>query len=123
MFEKNMKVAYLLDFYADVLDEHIRNVMRAYYEDDLSLAEIASDVGISRQGIRHLIKKGEERIEFYESKLGLARRFDELSCIAESLSEVHERICGVDGLKKEADTINSAIKIILKGNQDVPESD
>ncbi len=122
MFEKNMKVAYLLDFYADVLDEHVKSVMKAYYEDDLSLAEIASDVGISRQGIRHLIKKGEERIEFFESKLGLAKRYDELSSVAESLSEVHRRINRIDGLSEEANTIDGAIKIILKGNQDVPES-
>ena len=47
MFEKNMRLAFLLDFYADVLDEHTRNIMRAYYHDDLSLAEIAEDEGIS----------------------------------------------------------------------------
>ena len=122
MFEKNMKVAYLLDFYADVLDEHVKDVMKAYYEDDLSLAEIASDVGISRQGIRHLIKKGEESIEFYESKLGLARRYDELSSVAASLSKVYERISETDSLKEEANVIQDVIKVVLKGNQDVPES-
>ena len=41
MFEKNLKLAYLLDFYGDVLDEHTKSVMKAYYDDDLSLAEIA----------------------------------------------------------------------------------
>ena len=122
MFEKNMKVAYLLDFYADVLDEHTGSVMKAYYEDDLSLAEIAADVGISRQGIRHLIKKGEERIEFFESKLGLARRYDELSAVAESLSEIRERIKIYGELNDATDSLDNAIKIVLKGNQDVPES-
>ena len=122
MFEKNMKVAYLLDFYAEVLDEHTRDVMRAYYEDDLSLAEIASDIGISRQGIRHLIKKGEERIEFFEAKLGLAKRYDELSSVASSLSDVKKRINECEHFKAEADTLDVSIKIILKGNQDVPES-
>ena len=58
MFVKNLKLAYLLDFYEDLLDEHIQGVMRAYYDDDLSLAEIAAGEGISRQGVRHLIKKG-----------------------------------------------------------------
>ena len=67
MFEKNMRISYLLDFYGDLLDEHISGVMRAYYNDDLSLSEIASDEGISRQGIRHLIKKGEEMLEFYDA--------------------------------------------------------
>ena len=42
MFEKNMRIAYLLDFYHDVLDEHTAAVMKSYYNDDLSLAEIFS---------------------------------------------------------------------------------
>jgi raffinose/stachyose/melibiose transport system substrate-binding protein len=70
-----MRIAYLLDFYEDLLDEHIRSVMRAYYDDDLSLAEIAAGENISRQGVRHLIKKGEETLEFYEGKLHLATRY------------------------------------------------
>lgn len=122
MFEKNMKVAYLLDFYADVLDEHIGDVMRSYYEDDLSLAEIASDVGISRQGIRHLIKKGEERIEFLESKLGLEKLYNNLSSAKETLSSAYESLKDRDDLKKEAEAVKLAIEIISKGNQDVPES-
>ncbi len=73
MFAKDMKLAYLLDFYIDLFDEHTAAVMRAYYEDDLSLAEIAAGEGISRQGIRHIIKKCEEHILFLEDKLGLAR--------------------------------------------------
>ena len=69
MFQKDMKNAYLLDFYGEVLDEHTRSILRAYYEDDLSLAEIAEDEGISRQGVRHIIKKGEEQLLFLEDKL------------------------------------------------------
>jgi len=122
MFEKNMKVAYLLDFYADALDEHVRNVMKSYYEDDLSLSEVASDVGISRQGIRHLIKKGEEQLLFYEEKFGLARRHEELSCAAESLSAVYDRLKLLDGLSEEAAIVKDTIEIISKGNQDVRES-
>ncbi len=73
MFSKDMKLAYLLDFYIDLFDEHTAAVMRAYYEDDLSLAEIAAGEGISRQGVRHIIKKCEEHILFLEDRLGLAR--------------------------------------------------
>ena len=78
MFEKNLKLAYLLDFYGDVLDEHTRSAMKAYYDDDLSLSEIAAGVGISRQGVRHLIKKGEEQLSFLEDRLGLAERHERL---------------------------------------------
>ncbi len=72
MFEKNMKLSYLLDFYGEVLDEHTREIIRAYYNDDLSLAEIAEGEGISRQGIRHIVKKGEEQLLFLEDRLALA---------------------------------------------------
>ena len=85
MFEKNLKLAYLLDFYGDVLDEHTRSVMKAYYDDDLSLSEIAEGVGISRQGVRHIIKKGEDQLTFLEDRLGLAEHYEELAEAAELL--------------------------------------
>ena len=86
MFEKDMKKAYLLDFYGEALDEHTRSVMRAYYEDDLSLSEIAEDEGISRQGVRHIIKKGEEELLRLETALGLCEHYSNLQEVATSLS-------------------------------------
>jgi predicted DNA-binding protein YlxM (UPF0122 family) len=92
MFEKNLKLAYLLDFYGDVLDDHTRGVMKAYYDDDLSLSEIAEGVGISRQGVRHVIKKGEEQLSFLESRLGLADHYEELAEAVELIESIKEAI-------------------------------
>ena len=75
MFEKNLKIGFLLDFYGEVLSDRKRTVLDYYYNDDLSLAEIAEEIGISRQGVRELIKKAEDELRFYEEKLGLAERF------------------------------------------------
>ena len=86
MFEKNLRIGILLDYYSELLDEHTRTVMKAYYDDDLSLAEVADGIGISRQGVRHVIKKGEEQIEFYESKLGLSSQHDSLSLAYEKIN-------------------------------------
>ena len=120
MFEKNLRIAYLLDFYEDLLDPHIRSVMRAYYDDDLSLAEVAEGEGISRQGVRHLIKKGEDALEFYESKLGLAKRYEELETVSASLLRISAKL--EDGsLADEADEIRCLVEVITKGNQDVPK--
>ena len=116
MFEKNMKIAYLLDFYGDALDDHVSTVMRAYYNEDLSLAEIADDVGISRQGVRHLIKKGEELIEFYEAKFALAARHTELTEVCKSLTEIGERIANSDTTSADAQELSRIVGIILKGN-------
>ena len=122
MFEKNMRIVYLLDFYAELLDEHTRGVMRAYFEDDLSLSEVAEDVGISRQGIRHLIKKGEEQLEFYESKLGLAARDEELSSVCESLKRIGNKLSENEMFSAEAKELLDITEVIMKGSQDVRES-
>ena len=77
MFTKDLSIAYLLDFYGDVLSDRKRAVLDDYYNNDLSLSEIAQDLGISRQGVRELIKKAEEELNFYGQKLHLAQRFGE----------------------------------------------
>ena len=66
MYEKNLKIGYLLDFYGDVLPERKRNILDLYYNEDFSLSEIAEDIGISRQGVRDLIKKSEEELFLFE---------------------------------------------------------
>ena len=75
MFEKNLKIACLLDFYGEILSERKQAVLSMYYNDDMSLSEIADEVGISRQGVRDLIKKAEEELTFFEEKLGLFKTF------------------------------------------------
>lgn len=74
MFEKDWNISYLLDFYGNILPEKKRSVMELYYNEDLSLAEIAEQIGISRQGVRDIIKKTEEELFFWEEKLGLVKR-------------------------------------------------
>ena len=101
MFEKNLEIGFLLDFYGDVLSERKRTVLDFYYNDDLSLAEIAGEIGISRQGVRELIKKAEEELLFYEEKLGLAKRFRAATEHAEALLAMMET-GGIEGEIKEA---------------------
>lgn len=85
MFEKNMSIGFLLDFYGEILGERKRGVLDMYYNEDLSLSEISGIIGISRQGVRDLIKKASEELLFYEDKLGLAGRFGELKSSAERI--------------------------------------
>ena len=90
MFEKNLEMSFLLDFYGDVLTERRRDALDFYYNDDMSLAEIAEEMGISRQGVRDLIKKAEEELFFYEEKLGLARKFESAQKHAKKALELCE---------------------------------
>ena len=65
---KNLEISYLLDFYGDVLTDKQRDVMEQYYNDDFSLSEIAENFGISRQGVRDAIKRGETTMLELEEK-------------------------------------------------------
>ena len=85
MFEKNLEIGYILDFYGELLTDRKRSVMDMYYNEDFSLSEIAAEIDISRQGVRDIIKKAEEELFFYEEKLGLAKK---LKSVERSASEL-----------------------------------
>lgn len=101
MFEKNLNMGYLLDFYGDVLTERRRDALDFYYNDDMSLSEIAEEMGISRQGVRDLIKKAEEELNFYEEKLGLARKFADAQEHAKRAFELCEGEAVSDAVREE----------------------
>ena len=105
MFEKDMNIGLLLDFYGDILPERKRCVMDMYYNEDLSLAEIASEIGISRQGVRDIIKKSTEELFFYEEKLGLAARLASVRLHAEHLTSLAAEQGLPDELTREIDEL------------------
>ena len=84
---KNMEIAFLFDFYGDMLTDKQRDVVELYYDNDLSLAEIAENEGITRQGVRDAIKRAEQQLLEMEERLGLAKRFrkvqEELTAICD----------------------------------------
>lgn len=75
---KDLTMSMLMDFYGQLLTDKQRDTIDLYYNEDLSLSEIAEETGISRQGVRDSIKRGERLLNDYESKLGLAQRFLEI---------------------------------------------
>ena len=109
MFEKNLNIAYLLDFYGDLLSERKRAVMNMYYNEDLSLSEVASEVGISRQGVRDLVKKSEEELFEYEEKLGLAQKVSSLEKSAQRLGALAAKYSLPDEVKKEIESLTVII--------------
>ncbi len=110
---KDMKVAFLLDFYGDLLTEKQRDSLEFYYNDDLSLGEIAANLGISRQGVRDNIKRAEAVLFEMEDKLGLAEKFSE---IRKRLRSVRTAVDVIDRKNMRiyrSDEINESIKLIL----------
>lgn len=88
----------LYDFYGALLTERQREVMELYHEENLSLAEIAAEMGISRQGVHDALKKAEKSLEGYEQKLGLIAKFQKTNS---SINEIDKRI---EKLMKEIGT-------------------
>lgn len=116
MFEKNMNISFLLDFYGDVLTEKQREILDLYYNEDLSLAEIAESNGLTRQGVRHVIKKAEDELTSLENKLGLANHFVKLSSaydtIASNLRTVSEMVEKNAAKQEIIDRLNAEIEQI-----------
>jgi predicted DNA-binding protein YlxM (UPF0122 family) len=120
MYEKDLSVQILLDFYGELLTEKQRETMLAYYEDDMSLGEIASQLGITRQGVRDSIKRGEEQLRGYEEKLGLAARFrgtvetaNKIRALAVGIKEDNSKTSLVLSINSKANDIIRAVEEII----------
>ncbi len=110
MFEKNLNIGYLLDFYGDLLSERKKSAMEMYYNEDLSLAEIAQEMGISRQGVHETIKKSEEELLFYEEKLGLAKRLLKVEKYADDLVRLSAENDLPEEIKETIELLTHAIR-------------
>lgn len=84
---KNLDISILLDYYGNMLTEKQREVVEWYYNEDLSLAEIAEHTGITRQGVRDCIKRAESQLLECEERLGLRNRFEELQGALDEIAE------------------------------------
>ena len=73
--DTKLKQAYLYDFYGELLNPHQRKIFEDFYFHDLSLAEIAGEEGISRQGVHDLVRRCSRALEEYEGKLHLVEKF------------------------------------------------
>jgi len=88
MEKKHALICELLDYYAAILSPRQREVLELYYYDDLSLAEIAENLGITRQGVRDAVKHGEEALKGFENALGLMKKSKLISSSAEEIEKL-----------------------------------
>ena len=80
---KDLYISTLLDVYGEFLSEKQKNITEHYYNEDLSLSEIAENEGITRQGVNDLIKRSEMQLRSMEEKCRYAERFLKLKNLAE----------------------------------------
>ena len=100
---KPLEMSLLFVFYGETLTEKQRELFDLYYNEDLSLAEIAEHAGITRQGVRDSIKRAEHALREMEDKLGLVARYGGTERCAEELMREVERLRALN-----ADTLHSS---------------
>lgn len=93
------RMAMLYDFYGDLLTQRQRDFYDLYYNDDLSLAEIAENYDITRQGVRDIIVRAEKTLEEIEEKTGFIRRHHRTRATIAALQEVHSQLTALNQTK------------------------
>lgn len=71
---KNFQFSYLLDYYGKTLSQKQQDMMEQYYNEDLSLAEIAENFNITRQAVRDVLKRAEGILLTLEEDIGYAKQ-------------------------------------------------
>lgn len=109
---KDLRISVLLDFYSAALTKKQREMIELYYNQDLSLAEITEHVGITRQGVRDSIKRGEAVLLDLEKKLGLAAWFEEVQKGLLTIEEQVGEIAYVNDKSLYSTEIGGNVKVI-----------
>ena len=89
-FERVEYASMLYDFYGSLLSESQNEVMALYHEDNLSLSEIAEELGQTRQAVHYTLRKAEKALRSYEEKLGLVSSYKENRNLAKKAISIIE---------------------------------
>lgn len=121
--EKIIESSLLYDFYGQLLSENQQKIFSLYYEDNLSLSEIAAELEISRQGVHDALKKSEKRLQGYEEKLGLVKKFSATGKIVAKIDESIERLIEENQENESLKNKLGQIKRIIDNFQDLELND
>ncbi len=91
---KDMSLAFLFDLYGELLSPRQREIFEGYYNDDLSLSELADAYGITRQGVLQNVRSAENKLKETEDKLKLSqtllrnrKRAEQIETLAQLLAQ------------------------------------
>lgn len=102
-----VKLSMLLEIYKNLITEKQRDVLNLYYNEDMSLAEIAEEFRISRQAVRDNIKNGEKNLINYEEKLKV---FDKKTRMLEVFNNIDDENIDIKSLKKKLNKIKRILE-------------
>lgn len=94
--DERYRKSLLYDFYGELLNEHQKQVFSAAIFDDMSYSELADEFGCSRQAAFDLVKRISNKLENYESKMGLLKRFteakDKMNILTSTVEDIKESL-------------------------------
>lgn len=90
------RMTLLLDFYGELLTQRQKEFFDLYYNEDLSLGEIAEHYGITRQGVRDVIVRAEHYMTEIEDRTGIIRRSMRTRRAAEEIAAAAEQIDAIN---------------------------
>jgi len=106
MDDKTLINTMLFDFYGDLLTEKQQEYFDLYHNEDLSLAEIAERVGISRQGVYDIVTRAEKALMEIEKKTGIIQKWhetrNELERVIADGAVIHPVACGYFQIEKKS---------------------
>ena len=110
------RMAMLFDFYGDLLTDRQKEFYDLYYNEDLSLAEIAENYGISRQGVRDVIVRAEAAMTEIEDKTHIIRRFYQNQAVIAAIDQAADRLLAAVDQRSYDDAMLDGIGRTIKEN-------
>ena len=114
MKNQTYRMSMLYDFYGDLLTDRQKEFYDLYYNEDLSLAEIAENYGISRQGVRDVIVRGEAALTEIEDKTHLIRRFHEMHSQLSAVDAAADKLLALNRSKYQDREIDQLVQEIKR---------
>ena len=110
------RMAMLFDFYGDLLTERQREFYDLYYNEDLSLAEIAENYGITRQGVRDVIVRAEAAMSEIEEKTHIIRRFHQSQAAIAAIDQAADQLLQAVNERSYNDAMLDGLANTIKEN-------
>ncbi len=115
------RMTMLYDFYGDVLTDRQKEFYDLYYNEDLSLAEIAENYGITRQGVRDVIVRAEATLTELEDKTGLIKRFNVMQPYIKSILTAADDLSKLNEEKYNDPQLEALITTVRTSAQELRE--
>lgn len=112
--EDRIKISILMDYYKELLTDKQKDIMELYYNEDLSLAEIAEFTNTSRQAIHDLIRRCNKLLVDYECKLRLVEKNNKLRATKELILKKISKLEEESNKKEFKDCLHEIKNIIVE---------